>query len=71
MFRAFTAVEIEDIETVYQSWLQAGSLGPMKVDKMEIDFERMKVKKKKGEVCFVFVLFLFFWRDGDRRSDSH
>lgn len=53
---------MEAIEQAYQSWLPNRSEKTVIVDKLEIDFARMKMKKRKGEVirCFLVDLFQYF-----------
>ncbi|VDN44611.1 unnamed protein product [Gongylonema pulchrum] len=41
---------MEAIEQAYQAWLANQSEKTVMVDKLEIDFTNMKLKKKKGEV---------------------
>lgn len=48
---------MEDIENSYQNWL-LNKVDLVKVDKFDIDFSRMVIKKKKSEVSLVILFYV-------------
>lgn len=51
---------MDAVEKAFQEWQKNPTDRPVVVDKLEIDFGRMKLKKKKDEVCDILLLLLLF-----------
>lgn len=52
--------QMDAVEKAFQEWQKNPTDRPVVVDKLEIDFGRMKLKKKKDEVCDILLLLLLF-----------
>ncbi|VDK42182.1 unnamed protein product [Anisakis simplex] len=50
-YKLFTVKMLNALESAYQQWQETESEGTTVVDGLEVDFSRMKWKKKKGEVA--------------------